>query len=135
MVGPTSNVSFNDTPVDDFTDASNTARIFVVLLDSLRTACTGRNIEHVLWRFVHVSSGNNLGVSQLKVFLHHCAELRELAFATKQVFKGEKPSNRLGSRFTQWFCVRLSRQGHNKSATVSTQMVRFKVLDNRSLFR
>ena len=42
MVGPTSNVSFNDIPVDDLADASNTALIFVVVLDSFRTACMGR---------------------------------------------------------------------------------------------
>ena len=32
----------NDTPEEDFAEASNTALIFVVALDSLRTACIGK---------------------------------------------------------------------------------------------
>ena len=41
MVGPTSNISFNDIPVDDLADASNTALILVVVFDSFWTACIG----------------------------------------------------------------------------------------------
>ncbi len=41
MVGPTIRRSFNDIPVADFADASKTTRNFVVVLDSLRTACIG----------------------------------------------------------------------------------------------
>ena len=41
-VGPTSSISFRDTPDEDLADASNTARIFVVVLESFGTACMGR---------------------------------------------------------------------------------------------
>ena len=34
MVGPTNNISFRETPLEDLADASNTALIFVVVLDS-----------------------------------------------------------------------------------------------------
>ena len=42
MVGPTSNMSFNDIPADDMADVSNTVLIFVVVLDSFGTTCMGR---------------------------------------------------------------------------------------------
>lgn len=42
MVGPTNNVSLSDTPVEDFAEAPKTALIFVVVLESLYTACIGR---------------------------------------------------------------------------------------------
>ena len=42
MVGPTNNVSLRETPVEDLAEASNTALIFVVVLDSFLTACMGR---------------------------------------------------------------------------------------------
>ena len=35
-------VSLSDTPVEDLADASNTARILVVVLLSLYTACIGK---------------------------------------------------------------------------------------------
>ena len=38
-VGPTMRVELRETPVDVVAEASNTARIFVVVLDSLQTAC------------------------------------------------------------------------------------------------
>ena len=41
-MGPTNKVSLRDTADDDLADASNTALIFVVVLESLRTACMGR---------------------------------------------------------------------------------------------
>ena len=41
-VGPTSSVSFRETPDEDFAEASKTAQIFVVVLDSFLTACIGR---------------------------------------------------------------------------------------------
>ena len=34
MVGPANNISFRETPVEDLAEASNTALIFVVVLDS-----------------------------------------------------------------------------------------------------
>ena len=34
--------TFSETPVDDLADASNTAQILIVVLDSFRTACIGR---------------------------------------------------------------------------------------------
>ena len=39
--GTTSNISFIDILVDDLADASNTALILVVVLDSFWTACIG----------------------------------------------------------------------------------------------
>ena len=42
IVGPTNNMSFKDMPEDDFADASKTALIFVVELDSFLTAWMGR---------------------------------------------------------------------------------------------
>ena len=41
-VGPTRSWSFNETPDEDFIEASKTALTFVVVLDSLTTACMGR---------------------------------------------------------------------------------------------
>ena len=41
-VGPTINVSLSEMPDIVFMEVSNTARILVVVLDSLRTACMGR---------------------------------------------------------------------------------------------
>ena len=41
-VGPTSRVSFDETPVQDLADASNTAWILVVVLGSFCTGCIGR---------------------------------------------------------------------------------------------
>ena len=41
-VGPTISMSLRETPDMVFMEASNTARIFVVVLDSLRTACIGK---------------------------------------------------------------------------------------------
>ena len=41
-VGPTRSVSFSDIPDDDLADASKTALILVVELDSFLTACIGR---------------------------------------------------------------------------------------------
>lgn len=42
MVGPTSKVSFNETPEEDFAEASNTGLILVVVLESLYTMCIGK---------------------------------------------------------------------------------------------
>ena len=41
-MGPTSRMSFNDIPDDDFAEASNTARILVVVLDCLYMVCMGK---------------------------------------------------------------------------------------------
>ena len=40
-VGPTMSVELRETPVDVAAEASNTARIFVVVLDFLQTTCMG----------------------------------------------------------------------------------------------
>ena len=42
MVGPTNNVPFRETPVEDLAEALNTVLIFVVVVDSFLTACMGR---------------------------------------------------------------------------------------------
>ena len=42
MVGPTSRVSFSETPDDDFADASKTALTFVVELELLYTTYIGK---------------------------------------------------------------------------------------------
>jgi hypothetical protein len=42
MVGPTSSVSFNDTPVADFAEASKTILNCVVVVVSFLTACIGK---------------------------------------------------------------------------------------------
>ena len=41
-VGPTSSVSFREILDADFAEASNTAQILVVVLDSFLTVCIGR---------------------------------------------------------------------------------------------
>ena len=41
-VGPTKSWSLRGIPVDDFTEASKTALILVVVLDSFMTACIGK---------------------------------------------------------------------------------------------
>ena len=41
-MGPTSSMSFNDTPVKDLAEASKTVLTLVVVLDYFRTACMGR---------------------------------------------------------------------------------------------
>ena len=41
MVGPTIRISFKDTPVLDFAEASEMILVLVVVLDSLSTACIG----------------------------------------------------------------------------------------------
>ena len=41
-VGPTNKVSLRENPVEDFAEASKTARIFVVVLDSFTTTCMGK---------------------------------------------------------------------------------------------
>ena len=42
MIGPTNNISFRETPIEDLAEAPNTGLIFVVVFDSFFTACMGR---------------------------------------------------------------------------------------------
>ena len=90
IVGPTSNISFIDIPVDDLADASNTALILVVVLDSFWTVCIGDERY-----FQEACLNQQGGHSQVKVLLHDSIEFGKLTLTVQGVFKREESSNSL----------------------------------------
>ena len=86
-VGPTSKVSFSETPVDDLADASNTARNFVVELDSLRTIIMHGKVENRLSWLLQICVWDSFCMLGIKVFLHDGLQVTKLSLDVKGTFK------------------------------------------------
>ena len=69
-VGPTNNVSFRETPLEDLAEASNTAGL---LPDHMN-----RKVENFLYWLFQVFQWDKLGVIFLKVLVEHIIKLVDL---------------------------------------------------------
>ena len=80
IVGPTINVLFNETPFDVLADASNTARNFVVVLESF---------PHYVHRKIKHRTGGSLRhwlcMPHVKVFVDDGFEFREVSLRVNEI--------------------------------------------------
>ena len=93
MVGLTRRVSLRETPVEDLADASKTALIFVVVLDSLYAACIGglkfSSGGYQIWH------GDGLSMLQIEILLHDFVEFLEATLLVQRTLQRETPLHSL----------------------------------------